>query len=68
VCPWEHLPRMLERKFALAVCCGNAIGHCRDRQEMLRSLCGIREVLVEGGLLVLDTRNWGFFSRSVATE
>jgi SAM-dependent methyltransferase len=58
VCRWEHLPEAFAEKFDLAVCCGNAIGHCRDPDEMLRSLRGIRAVLAQDGCLVLDTRNW----------
>jgi SAM-dependent methyltransferase len=58
VCPWERLPKECDRKFDLALCCGNSIGHCRDSAEMVRSLRGIHSVLNVGGRLVLDTRNW----------
>jgi SAM-dependent methyltransferase len=58
VCPWDRLPQEMSQKFRLALCCGNSIGHCRDEREMLRSLRGMRSVLEEDGLLVIDTRNW----------
>jgi len=58
VCSWEDLPRRFGQEFGLVVCCGNAIGHCHDRDEMLRSLAGMRAVMRAGGRLVLDTRNW----------
>ena len=57
-CSWEELPEKPSERFDLAMCCGNAIGHCRDEDEMVRSLRGIRGVLKDGGVLVIDTRNW----------
>jgi SAM-dependent methyltransferase len=57
-CRWEELPRRFPEPFDLAFCCGNAIGHCRDADEMLRSLRGIHSVLKDDGRLVLDSRNW----------
>ena len=58
VCSWQNLPQVFGGEFDMAVCGGNAIGHCRDEAEMLSSLRGIRGVLKDGGLLVLDSRNW----------
>ena len=58
VCPWERLPDRFGQEFDLALCCGNAIGNCRDEGEMLRSLRGIRHVLKPGGWIIADTRNW----------
>ena len=58
VCPWTDLPKGIDTKFDLAVCCGNSIGHCRDAEDMIRSLRGIRSALKNDGQLVLDTRNW----------
>lgn len=58
VCTWEKLPQKCDRKFDIAVCCGNSIVHCSDSAEMVRSFRGIRSVLNAGGRLVLETRNW----------
>jgi len=57
-CRWEDLPGPIDERFDLVLCGGNAIGHCRDEAEMLRSLRGLRRVLADGGLLVVDSRNW----------
>jgi SAM-dependent methyltransferase len=57
-CPWHELPQTFDREFDLAFCVGNALGHCRGREEMLSSLRGIRGVLKKHGLLVMDSRNW----------
>jgi len=55
---WEDLPSSFGRQFDVAFCCGNSIGHCRDNAELVSSLKGIRGVLRDKGLLVLDSRNW----------
>jgi SAM-dependent methyltransferase len=58
VCAWESLPATVQKPVDLVVCLGNSLGHCRDEGEMLRSLQGMRAVLREGGLLVIESRNW----------
>jgi SAM-dependent methyltransferase len=58
VCAWESLPASIQEPVDLVICFGNALGHCRDDSEMLRSLQGMRAVLREGGLLVIDSLNW----------
>ncbi len=55
---WQDLPGRFEPRFDLVLCCGNAIGHCQDEDEMLRSLQAIRQVMKSGGQLILDSRNW----------
>jgi SAM-dependent methyltransferase len=57
-CAWSDLPDRFEERFDLVFCLGNAIGHVPNREEMVRSLCGMRAVLADGGKLVLDSRNW----------
>ena len=57
-CPWEDLPRHFSDRFDLVFCIGNSIGHTRNREEMLRSLEGMRGVLRNGGKLVIQSRNW----------
>jgi len=58
VCAWESLPATILEPVDLVICLGNSLGHCRDESEMLRSLRGMRAVLREGGLLVIDSLNW----------
>lgn len=55
---WEDLPARVAGPFDLVFCLGNAIGHTRNGEEMLRSLKGMRAVLRSGGRLVIDSRNW----------
>jgi SAM-dependent methyltransferase len=57
-CTWEDLPAHISGPFDLVFCLGNAIGHTRNGEEMLRSLKGMRAVLRSGGKLVIDSRNW----------
>lgn len=55
---WIELPHHFKNPFDAVFCCGNAIGHCVNGKEMIRSFRGIRKVLNKEGLLVLDSRNW----------
>jgi SAM-dependent methyltransferase len=57
-CPWSDLPETFDRHFDVVFCNGNAIGHCRTPAETLASLRGMRAVLKQNGVLVLDSRNW----------
>ena len=57
-CTWEDLPAHVTGPFDLVFCLGNAIGHARNREEMFRSVQGMRAVLRSGGKLVIDSRNW----------
>jgi glycine/sarcosine N-methyltransferase len=57
-CGWEDLPAHFTDPFDLVFCLGNAIGHTRNGEEMLRSMQGIRTVLRSGGELVLDSLDW----------
>jgi 2-polyprenyl-3-methyl-5-hydroxy-6-metoxy-1,4-benzoquinol methylase len=57
-CRWEDLPVHFPDRFDLIFCLGNSIGHARNREEMLRSLKGMRAVLTNGGRLVIQSLNW----------
>ena len=57
---WEELPKQFEDRFELVFCLGNSLGHCRNRNEMLRSLEGMRGVLRNDGKLVIQSRNWEY--------
>jgi SAM-dependent methyltransferase len=58
VSTWKELHTILHQEFDVAFCLGNSIGHCGSREEMIASFQGIHAVLRNGGLLVLDSRNW----------
>jgi SAM-dependent methyltransferase len=57
-CSWENLPNRFADPFDLIFCLGNSIGHARGKDEMLRSLEGMRAVLKSGGKLVIQSRDW----------
>ena len=58
-CSWEELPqRFADERFDLVLCLGNSISHSPDPEAMQRSLGAMREVLKDGGMLVVDSRNW----------
>jgi 2-polyprenyl-3-methyl-5-hydroxy-6-metoxy-1,4-benzoquinol methylase len=57
---WEELPNHFADHFEIVFCVGNSICHCRNRDEMLRSLEGMRRVLTKGGKLVIQSRNWEY--------
>lgn len=57
-CVWANLPGHFTEQFELIFCLGNSIGHVRDKEEMVRSLRGMRQVLKDGGKLVIESRNW----------
>ena len=57
---WKDLPKHFADQFELVFCLGNSLGHCRNRDEMLRSLRGMRRVLRNGGKLVIQSRNWEY--------
>jgi 2-polyprenyl-3-methyl-5-hydroxy-6-metoxy-1,4-benzoquinol methylase len=57
-CRWEDLAGHFTERFDLVFCIGNSIGHTRNREEMFRSLEGMRAVLRDGGKLVIQSRNW----------
>jgi glycine/sarcosine N-methyltransferase len=51
---YRELPRHFDRKFDVVVCLSSSILHMPDDEQVLRALCSMREVLREGGLLVLS--------------
>lgn len=57
-CSWEELPERFDERFDLALCTGNAISHCLSEGAIMRSLIAMRNILKDGGLLVVDSRNW----------
>lgn len=58
VCLWADLPRQYRERFDLLLCIGNSISHCTDAEAMVRALRAMRAMLNEGGMLLVDSRNW----------
>lgn len=63
---WEELPEKVPGPFHLAICLGNSIVHTGTRSNMIRAFRGIRRVLLPGGILIVDSRNWELLYRSRA--
>jgi 2-polyprenyl-3-methyl-5-hydroxy-6-metoxy-1,4-benzoquinol methylase len=57
---WEELPKHFADRFQIVFCLGNSICHCRNRDELMRSLKGMRSVLRNDGKLVIQSRNWEY--------
>ncbi len=57
-CRWDELPGRFEPRFDLAFCIGNSIAHSPGREAMLASLAAMSSVLVQGGRLVVESRDW----------
>jgi SAM-dependent methyltransferase len=55
---WQELPENIPGPFELVLCLGNAMVHAETRSNMLSSLEGIKKVLIPGGALMVDSRNW----------
>jgi SAM-dependent methyltransferase len=60
---YRELPRHLERRFDAVVCLSSSILHMPDEAEVLRAFGSMRQVLREGGILVLTQgttdKQWG---------
>ncbi|MGA9669082.1 MAG: methyltransferase domain-containing protein [Terracidiphilus sp.] len=57
-CTWANLPDHFTNRFDLIFCLGNSIGHVRNKEEMVASLRGMRQVLKDRGKLVIESINW----------
>jgi SAM-dependent methyltransferase len=57
LCRWEDLPGHLAGPFDLVLCLGNSISHLRG-DRAVPAFRGMAGVLVPGGRLVLNARNW----------
>lgn len=58
-CPWSELERRgWEQSFDAVFCVGNSLTHAAGRAGRRAALAAMRGVLRDGGLLVLNSRNW----------
>ena len=58
VSAFRDLPTVLTSPFDVVLCLGNSLPHVIDDGELRASLEGMREVLVEGGTLLIQNRNF----------
>jgi SAM-dependent methyltransferase len=54
---WDDLPGSFDRRFDLVLCLGNSVSHLPG-DAMVEALRGMAGVLADGGLLVVNARNW----------
>jgi SAM-dependent methyltransferase len=64
VSSFRDLPTVLTQKFDAVLCLGNSLPHVLDDEELVASLAGMRDVLVDGGSLLIQNRN---FAQVLAT-
>lgn len=57
VCRWQDLPRCFAERFDLVLCLGNSVSHL-GAEDMVAAFRGMAGVLGDGGLLVVNARNW----------
>ncbi len=55
---WRKLPYVIDERFDVVLCIGNALVHTGSREAMAEALRGLRGALRPGGRLVVDSRNW----------
>jgi SAM-dependent methyltransferase len=58
VADWRELPSVFDHKFDAVFCIGNSLAHLPDETAMIDSLIGMRQVLNDGGVLVVSSRDW----------
>ena len=55
---WQDLPHRVPGPFELVLCLGNSFVHTETRANRMAALEGMRKVLLPGGTLIIDSRNW----------
>jgi len=64
VSAFRDLPAVLAQQFDAVLCLGNSLPHVLDDEELVASLAGMRDVLADGGTLLIQNRN---FEKVLAT-
>lgn len=54
---WEDLPRCFAQRFDLVLCLGNSVSHLGG-EAMVAAFRGMVGVVSDGGLVVVNARNW----------
>jgi len=57
-CLWADLPAVIDERFDVVLCIGNALVHAVGRDAMVQALIGLRRMARPGGHVVIDSRNW----------
>lgn len=55
---WRRLSRQVEGKFDAIICLGNSFTHLFSEEERQRALREFRNLLKDGGVLIIDQRNY----------
>lgn len=57
-CAWAALPERFGPVFDALLCTGNSLAHTRSAADRRAALSGFAGVLVEGGVLIVDSQDW----------
>jgi glycine/sarcosine N-methyltransferase len=57
-CLWADLPAVIDERFHVVLCTGNALVHAAGRDAMVQALTGLRRMVRPGGHVVIHSRNW----------
>src|SRR3989344_3614083 len=58
---WRELsPDLMESSFDAVLCVGNSLTYLFDKESQLKALCSFRHILREGGILIIDERNYQY--------
>jgi glycine/sarcosine N-methyltransferase len=57
-CPWASLPAVIDERFDVVFCTGNALVHAAGQDAMVAALRGLGQMARPGGYVVIDSRNW----------
>lgn len=55
---WDELPSLYKNTFDIVFCTGNSIVHSKNAFERENNLNSLKELLLENGTVVIETRNW----------
>lgn len=58
VSAFQSLPTALAQRFDAVLCLGNSLPHVLDDEGLVASLAGMRDVLADGGTLLIQNRNF----------
>ncbi|MCR4368729.1 MAG: class I SAM-dependent methyltransferase [archaeon] len=57
---WRELGKHFEKSFDAVICLGNSLTYLFDEKDRLKTLTQFRKMLVNGGILIIDERNYQY--------
>ncbi len=57
-CTWDGLASVFPAGYDAIFCTGNSIAHCGEEAAMLAAFAGMGAVMGDGGVLVVESRDW----------